>query len=184
MVTDHIVSDAGITAAELGLVDRRVRLKRRAHNDDRTIGAIHAVISDGNSAKASIITEDNKVITVPVEDVINAYRVARQAVKIKPLWQRRAIAKTTKPPNHGSNMFLRIFSLFTNALSRSEAATLLGGVQKTMGPIRGSPLAGGGTVITGPGGGGVEGDGDGGMAELVLGGSGAGSLADATGPDD
>ena len=101
-----------------------------------------------------------------MEDVINAYRVARQAVKIKPLWQRRAIAKTTKPPNHGSNMFLRIFSLFTNALSRSEAVTLLGGVQKTTGPIGGSPLPGGGTGITGPGGGGVEGDGDGGMVEL------------------
>ena len=119
-----------------------------------------------------------------MEDVTNAYRVARQAAKIKPLWQRKATAKTTKPPNHGSNMFLRIFSLFTNALSRSEAVTLLGGVQKTASPIVGSPLAGGGTGRTGPGGGGVEGDGDGGMAELVLGSSGAGSLADATGPDD
>ena len=79
-----------------------------------------------------------------------------------------------------------VFSLFTNALSRSEAATLLGGVQKTTSPIGGSPVVGGGIGITGPGGGGVEGDGDGDgrMVELVLGGSGAGSLADATGPDD
>ena len=76
-----------------------------------------------------------------------------------------------------------IFTVTAN-LRQSPVLVITWGVQKTMGPIGGSPLAGGGTGITGPGGGGVEGDGDGGMVELVLGGSGAGSLADATGPDD